>query len=175
MYQSFFFVGCILVALLLNGCSATKQSPASISKYVVLDTASMQAFNAGADQSQQVWVQSFGWRCNAEGGYLQSYCYDLTEAPDAKSGVFPPGLLHCKTEEQIIKRDLGTLAGWRTVRRDNDVIAFQYVIRANSPIFGPGREIEVVYRHTLIRREDQNAIGLRLGCDFALRGGDAFP
>jgi hypothetical protein len=159
-------------AVLLSGCATRLQSA---STPLITEPTGLQMQSVGTTQSTPYWVFSFGWRCNAEGGYYQSYCYDYKEVPDPSSGVFQVGQIHCKTEQETLKRDPNTLAGWRIGRGSNGVLTFRHVIRANSPVFGPGREIAVAYRHFVIKSEDKETIGNILGCDFTWKGGDEFP
>lgn len=165
----------VAVVALVSGCSTR---PQVVSTSLITESTGLLKYQMQADitiQSAPYWVFTFGWRCNAEGGYYQSYCYDYKEIPDPSSGVFQVGQIHCKTEQDTLKRDPNTLAGWRIGRGSNDVLTFRHVIRANSPVFGPGREIAVTYRHFVIKREDKDTIGSTLGCDFTWKGGDEFP
>lgn len=163
----------LVVICFTSACTTPRQ--ATMIETGTIKTLALQPVISEQVQPQNSWVYSFGWRCNADGGYYQSYCYDLRDIPDPKSGTLPAGLIHCKTTQQIIKRDSDTLSGWRVGRGDNDVIMFRHVIRANSSMFGPGREIEVVYSHRMIKREDRDTLGPILGCDFAGKGGDELP
>jgi hypothetical protein len=115
------------------------------------------------------WTLTFGWKCNAPGGGFGARCEGNIDVPDSGSAQLPPDLVHCKTETMVIKRDPGhTGAGWNAYRTANDNIFFRHHIVAGSEFFGPGREIEVHYVHTAIRRSDEEALGKELNCTFTI-------
>ena len=166
----------LIFLLGLGACSHHVTIPTDIHLNATEANAKPQVFSSPVeDKTPPYRVVTFGWRCNADGGYYSSSCYDYKISPDPGSGVIPSGWIQCKTVPQFTKRDPNTSAGWGIGRSDKDVLFYRYFIRANSSLFGPGREIEVIYTHYIVQRSDKDIAGPALGCDFATNGGDNFP
>ncbi len=115
----------------------------------------------------QIWKFALSWSCNAESGKFGQNCRGTRDVPldDASN---PPGLIHCKTDTVVLKRDAGgnTAASWLTYREDSGRLIFRHAIRAESDFFGGGKEISVSYVHILIRPEDAPGLKDLLGCTF---------
>lgn len=120
-----------------------------------------------AGVSHSYWTLGFRWRCNADGGGVGQDCSGQTIVP--KGVAWPADSIHCRTSTTLIKRDPGTTAGWKALRDEGDILRFLHNIRAQSGLFGAGREIEVAFEHIVIARKDESALKGPLACTFSIR------
>lgn len=170
------FIALFACAAFLSGCTTLEASrPEQFKAEAIVANPSSsdgQRSEAGALQPLAPYytIGFRNWACNAAGGTITGEnCFGQfrQELP----AYIPTEVVLCKTEITVHELDNGTQEfKFRFYRFNNDPRGFfDYRIRAQSGIFGPGKSIKVSWLHYFVpvSQKDQTA----LKCDFKVEGG----